>query len=315
MRRTVWLVFLVLAATVAQGAEVKGFIGTWVMRIGQRNLFVLTLTPDGKAINGTFKRPQKFSSGNGTFANMRGGVWTGKVVSARFSGDALYFTVQNANNANDKDSYVMTVHGDQAQLAYDDLPPETFIPPYSFERAHANARVATDWEPNRLYVPGEDSDTPSAAMKAIFTEDQRVRTSGKIDWKVVNKSDAKRRQQTRQLLAKGALHTGKDYEEAAFVFQHGDSSNDYLLAHTLAMVAVSKGDATAIWIAAATLDRYLEKIGQKQIFGTQYSLKDGKQWTQEPYDRELVSDALRRQLAVPTQAQQAVQLKMYQSQR
>ena len=155
----------------------------------------------------------------------------------------------------------------------------------------------------------------NADMKTIYEEDQRVRKAETIDWTVVNQSDAERRVQVKKLLADGALHTGKDYEEAAFVFQHGDSSQDYLLAHTLAMVAVSKSDATAIWIAAATLDRYLEKIKQKQIYGTQYSSGEKNFWTQEPYDKDLISDALRRQLAVPSQAIQAEQLKAYAAQK
>jgi hypothetical protein len=142
-----------------------------------------------------------------------------------------------------------------------------------------------------------------------------VREAEHINWDVVNRTDAERREQTRKLLAAGALHTGKDYEEAAFIFQHGDSAQDYLLGHTLAMVAVSKGDSTAIWIAAATLDRYLQKSGQKQIFGTQYLSDPKGDSTQDPYDRELVSDALRHQLGVPAQATQAQQLKVYQTQK
>lgn len=151
-------------------------------------------------------------------------------------------------------------------------------------------------------------------MKAIYDEDQRVRMSANINWSVVNKSDAERRQQTRKLLADGALHSPKDYEEAAFIFQHGDSPQDYLLAHTLAMVAVSKGDSHAIWIASATLDRYLQNIRQKQIFGTQFSSDAQKHWTQDPYDRDLIPDSLRVQIGVPSQATQAEQLRAHQSQ-
>ena len=104
----------------------------------------------------------------------------------------------------------------------------------------------------------------------------------------MSRTDAERRGETRKLLAMGALHT-------------------------LAMVAVSKGDTTAIRIAAATLDRHLEKVGQKQIFGTQFSSDPKSTWTQEPYDRELVSDALRRQLGGPPQSVQAERLKAYQA--
>lgn len=312
MLRLVIAMVLAMSATAAQGAEPGEFAGTWVMKIGERNLFVLTLTPEGDGMKGLFERPATFSSSNGTFANIRGGVRRDKVVRGRFEAGVLHLTIQNARDPKDEDAYAMTVKGGHAELAFDGLPAGVVVQPYVFERGPAAAAVAMDWEPNRLYVPGADSDVSNPAMKAIFDEDQRVRTEEKIDWQTVSRSDAERRQQTRKLLADGALHTAKDYEEAAFVFQHGDSPQDYLLAHTLAMVAVSKGDPTAIWIAAATLDRYLEKIGQKQIFGTQTATDAQGHWTQEPYDRELVSDALRQQLGVPPQSIQTEQLKAYQ---
>lgn len=295
-------------------AGMNDFAGTWVMKVAERNMFVLTLVPAGSSMKGTFGRPMKFDSNNGAFANMRDGVLDDVVVVARLKEGTLRFITRNPANEKDEDGYIMALKGDHAELISDDLPPGFVMQPYVFEKGVAGAKVSTDWEPNRLYVAG-DSDTPNAEMKTIYDEDQRVRTEKDIDWSVVSKSDAERRTQTRKLLGGGALHTGKDYEEAAFVFQHGDSPQNYLLAHTLAMVAVTKGDATAIWIAAATLDRYLENIKQKQIFGTQYSTDAQKHWTQEPYDRDLISDALRAQLAVPSQAMQSEQLKAYQSQK
>jgi len=236
------------------------------------------------------------------------------VSHVRLTNGTLHFKVQNASDPKDEDGYEMKLDGNRAALAFDDLQPADVADFSSYERVGPEAKVALDWEPNRLYTPS-DSDTPNLEMEAIFKEDQRVRLVVPIDWDAVNRTDPKRREQTKRLLARGELHTGKDFEEAAFLFQHGDTANDYLLAHTLAMVAVSKGDATAIWIAAATLDRYLEKIGQKQVFGTQYSGDAQDHWTQEPYDRELVSDALREQLGVPSQASQLMQLKAYESQK
>jgi hypothetical protein len=304
-----------LAANVAQGTELREFAGTWVMRLGERNLFVLTLTPEGDGVRGSFERPAKLSSTNTSiFVGMSGGVRHDNVVRSRFADGVLHLTIQNANNAKDEDSYTMVVKGNRAELAFDDVPAGVVLEPYLFERAPSGTKVATNWEPNRAYV-ASDSDVPSAEMKTIFDEDQRVRLAEHIEWEAVTRTDAERREQTRKLLAAGAPHTGKDYEEASVVFQHGDSPQDYLLAHTLAMVAVSKGNATAIWIAAATLDRYLAKIGQKQVFGTQYFSDSKGNWTQEPYDRELVSDALRQQLAVPSQKTQAKQLKAYQTQK
>lgn len=154
-------------------------------------------------------------------------------------------------------------------------------------------------------------------MKQIFDEDQAVRqpAAAKADGSKIIRDDAARRDATKKLLDSGALHTGDDFLYAAFVFQHGDKPQDYLLAHTLACIAVAKGQRDALWIASATLDRYLQKIGQPQIYGTQYTRanKDAP-WTQEPYDRTLISDALRKELAVPPAASQAKQLKQLQAQ-
>jgi hypothetical protein len=307
------LIALLMVPGAAHAAEMKNFAGTWARRLGARNLFVLGLTEDGGSLRGSWERPVKFSSNGNGFANMRGGVRKDKVSQFRVVDGVLHFTVQNANDPKDVDAYVMRVDGARAMVMFDDLPADDVEEPDVFERVEVGATVALDWEPNRLCT-ARDSDVPNTEMEAIFKEDQRVRTVGKIDWEMVNKTDAERREQTRRLLAIGSLHTGKDFEEAAFVFQHGDSAGDYLLAHTLAMVAVSKGDATAVWIAAATLDRYLWKVGQKQVLGTQYSGDAKHEFTQEPYDRELVSDALREQLGVPSQALQLMQLKAYQSQ-
>ena len=147
-------------------------------------------------------------------------------------------------------------------------------------------------------------------MVRIFSEDQSDRAAGlNIDWSKVGERDAQRQAATRKLLIDGALATGGDFRAAAFVFQHGDTTDDYLLAHTLAMVAVAKGEQGALWIATATLDRYLIAIGRPQIYGTQYSRdRATRAWTQEPYQRELVSDSLRAHLGVKTSAEQAAQL-------
>jgi hypothetical protein len=71
-----------------------------------------------------------------------------------------------------------------------------------------------------------------------------------------------------QIFTRGQRH------ELIPVFQHGRDADDYLLAHILAVQAVVKGDASSKWIAAATLDRYLQAIGHPQVFGTQYLDRD-----------------------------------------
>jgi len=148
-------------------------------------------------------------------------------------------------------------------------------------------------------------------MLRMFAEDQTDRNGLTVDWAVVRPRDEQRRAATKKLLADGALHTAEDFKAAAFVFQHGSEAADYLLAHSLAIVAVAKGDKSALFITSASLDRYLQKVGQKQIYGTQFLTPRAPDATitQEPYDRALISDALRSELHVPVTATQAMELK------
>lgn len=100
------------------------------------------------------------------------------------------------------------------------------------------------------------------------------------------------------------MQSGDDYFHAAFVYQHGDGPDSYLTAHALALVAVARCRSDATWIAAASLDRYLQAIGKPQIYGTQFMKQGGQPWTQAPYDRALLPDALRTASGVPTMAEQ-----------
>lgn len=160
----------------------------------------------------------------------------------------------------------------------------------------------------------DDGRKPNAEMQRIFARDQAVRETPPIvetqaQWEALVADDAGRRGEVRALIASGELKTADDFYAAAVVFQHGLDPNDQLLAHTLALVAVAEGHPKALWIAAASLDRYLQAIGQKQIYGTQFG-KSGEAaaWTQEPFDPTLISDVLRRRLGVPARAEQTTNL-------
>ena len=151
-----------------------------------------------------------------------------------------------------------------------------------------------------------------ATIKQLLDEDQNDRRGAMSmtpeQWKKISARDAERRREVHKMLDAGALKTGEDFEDASVIFQHGDTPQDYLLAHVLAMAAMEKGDAQARWIAAATLDRYLQAVKQPQVFGTQYKWTEMKPKphgaTQEPYDKTVVSDALRREFCVTSQAGQ-----------
>jgi len=165
----------------------------------------------------------------------------------------------------------------------------------------------------------------------LFVDDGNDRGGGGpvalygTDWE---SRDAVRRTLVRKLLAAGKIVTARDFHDAAYIFQHGQESSDYLLAHILAIEAVVKGDASSKWISAATLDRYLQAIGQKQVFGTQYLTKvlvpdlrsasavsapSKKIHTQEPYDKALMPDPLRLNFCVPDVAQQQLNLKEFEA--
>lgn len=149
-------------------------------------------------------------------------------------------------------------------------------------------------------------------IKELLDADQADRRGAMslsdAQWKAISDRDTERRRIVHQMLDSGALKTGEDFEDASVIFQHGDKPQDYLLAHVLATTAMAKGDANARWIAAATLDRYLQSIKQPQVFGTQYKWTEMKPKphgaTQAPYDKDLLSDALRRDSCVATYAAQ-----------
>jgi hypothetical protein len=76
------------------------------------------------------------------------------------------------------------------------------------------------------------------------------------------------------------------------------------------------------WIAAATLDRYLQSIKRPQVFGTNYKLdpthpvhaagapfSSGR--TLEPYNNSLLSDSVRTDFCVPTRVQQQQNIAMF----
>lgn len=134
-----------------------------------------------------------------------------------------------------------------------------------------------------------------SALRKIYDQDQQNRND--------MAGDARRRAQVRQLIAQNKVQTGEDYYYAAFIFQHGQTPQDYLYAHVLATTALGKGFAPAKWLSAATLDRYLRSIQQPQIFGTQFGrgLADDDM---SPYDKDMLSDKLRRAWCVTSYSEQ-----------
>lgn len=159
----------------------------------------------------------------------------------------------------------------------------------------------------------KDADSP--VMKRLFEQDQKDRDvdfnamsdQQRSEWRNrLLSQDAQRRKEVNDIISRGELHTGRDFEEAAVIFQHGSETDDFLFVHVLAVVAVAKGRSQSRWLAAATLDRYLHRMNQPQIYGTEslgtpYSVRGTRvyKYTQDPYNRSLVPDSMRAEMCVP----------------
>jgi len=162
-------------------------------------------------------------------------------------------------------------------------------------------------------TPLTSAQTPSAPatrdnpeLARMMDEDQADRTPDdpkSIDWKIVGPRDAARLKRVKELYAQNQLKPGRDYYHAAMILQHGDVPDDFLLAHELCVAAISKGDARAKWLAAASEDRFLMNIGRPQRFATQFRC-DGPNCEFHLYKLdETVTDELRKALDVPSLAE------------
>ncbi len=144
----------------------------------------------------------------------------------------------------------------------------------------------------------------AAELKKLFDEDQADRSGlvpGKsVDWEAISMRDETRELRVKELIQAGVLSSGADYFHAAMVLQHAPAPDDYLLTHDLCVIAISKGEERAKWLAAASLDRFLIGIGRPQRFGTQFqSRRTFVPPKLAPVD-PTVPDQLRRELNVPT---------------
>ena len=312
-RRAAFLLLLSPIAFPALAATISDYVGQYVLRPGTRNFLVLNLRNVQGTLTGSLSRPRHSSLGI-SFSDISSEVFTESISSATLQQNHLHLVAKNPTDASDTDAFDLTLlPPNHASLRVFGLP----IDPWTLTRVPNSPMlsVATDWDPQHTYYPDEREQS-NPEMQRIMDEDQKPRQSKDMshaDWATINKQDEERRKQVRELLSRGALHTGKDFTLAAFVFQHGSTPDDYLLAHTLAMIALARGNPGALWIATAMLDRYLNSIKQPQIYGTQFHNTKETPWTQEPYNRTLISDELRRQLGVPSQAAQQKQLEEYRS--
>ena len=124
-----------------------------------------------------------------------------------------------------------------------------------------------------------------------------IEDRNQINWgdeNAVNKlreKDKERKQKAKELIENGSLISGLDFHHAALVFQHGETTEDYKLAHELAEKAVDLGDETAKWLYAATFDRWLLSENKSQKYGTQFKQNENGEWEiAQPIDPSVTDD-------------------------
>ncbi len=294
----------------ASVAHAQDLSGAWVWSIEGRNLMVFELTSDTNGgLAGTVKRPSSFMTSIGgaaiTVSGVQGPIVTRRVETVALRDGAVHIVAFDPDDPSGtaRREYLLgaTTGGAELRSPIDDR-----LPTIPLVRPRPPLEVAADLDPQGTYVSRPPSPSSNAELAALFEADQapRANPDATVDWGAISAQDRARRARTRELLDGGQINSAEDYWRAAFIFQHGDRPEDYLLAHSLAVVAVGLGRQDATWIAAATMDRYLQSTGQPQIYGTQFQIREG-QTTQGDFNRELLPDQVRRSSNVPTLAEQA----------
>jgi hypothetical protein len=292
------LALLPLLLAVASSATPRATT-VWDLKAGNQTILRLDVEETPSGMTGIYERPEHLGMDNESFSEISGPLVRRPSRSVRMVEGDIELTFDDPAPHSTPDIFRLhRIDADHATVTYEG----TSFEPFDFVRAQARTPLGP-WDPTRTYIRTIVRPT-NAEMTAIFDADQADRQSPKIDWSVVGPADRKRQARTQQLLDSGALHSGEDFYHAAFVFQHGSVPGDHLKAHLLAMIAIARGKPGAVWIASATLDRYLQDIGKPQVLGTQFHLPQNAPVNQEPYDRALVPDAMRTALQVPIIAKQ-----------
>lgn len=139
----------------------------------------------------------------------------------------------------------------------------------------------------------------------------RMPGSGKINWDVVARKDAARKQEVEKILAEGGIRTAQDYFNASVIFQHGEDLKDIEQAYAFAVTAVNLDDKNqqAKQLEADAWDRIMLKRNRPQWYGTQF-IRDKTTGKFEMYqaDSSVVSDAERQAMGLPTMSENQAHL-------
>ncbi len=143
-------------------------------------------------------------------------------------------------------------------------------------------------------------DSGSSLLERLFEADRaenRQIAAGTSAYANLRERDADRREQVRRIVCGGGELSPVECYSAAWILNHGETVDEFALAHDLAMRAFESGVRKARWLAAAALDRGLMHQGLPQRFGTNI-VPDGRRyrlWDLDP----TTTDAERMEWDVP----------------
>ena len=272
------------------------FEGRWVSLAEDRVVFSLTVEGEGDDRRVEQRRAEQLQFSSTALVAVEGPMQTYRGGPGSIDEDILSVTL--ANDGGEEKSFTL-------QPAGNDLLLFRFagnsIAPLILRRSDAPVGIAAATKMPLSF----DRDYPSnPEMRSLFVADQSARQGdGERDWFTIAAEDAKRRERVLEILRDGRLLSGEDFYHAAFIFQHGEKPDDYLLAHVMATASLARGYEQAAWISAATLDRYLLESQREQIFGTQMTITiepDGERTSSmRAYNDGLLHDTLRMIHGVP----------------
>jgi hypothetical protein len=128
----------------------------------------------------------------------------------------------------------------------------------------------------------------SRELKELYASDQKDQNDE--SWNEGTGAEFDRRQKVRrdrvmEIIEAGMLADLADWTCAAMLLQHGESADDFLLAHVLSIPCGISDEAFGRFMSAATLDRFLHTVGRAQIFTTQSGAPDPSVYAPvEPFD-------------------------------
>ncbi len=119
----------------------------------------------------------------------------------------------------------------------------------------------------------------SEELQQIVNADQEDRKNWQTLTPEQNKEvvlrDKARIKRVGEIFGEGCITTPEDYAAAALVFQHGDTPDHFYQVFLWSKRGVDLGDKKQKSLMALGLDRYLTRMGKKELFASQAHIDNG----------------------------------------